>query len=266
MPRGPRCVPQETLPCGPHLFPLRPRRGPRGRGAGPAAPSALPSRPPTAPSLAGVGGERRFCAVSRSDLAPGLPGLLYPTLPERQRSDPNGPRPRVGTPRGRLPLRAARLLPHQPRGPRRRAAGASRAASPPPRSTGAELVALGTRIKMQICIPVLSLPSSFSVISPGTPHSPAAPKCPCSWGPMAQGLRNKGRGLHVPPGKHWLSCWPAARADLTSALPLASGSHRPPKDCGGPRFQGRTARNLNPRSRQNARVGPSAGTRQSHRV
>lgn len=193
MPGGPRCVPQETLPRGPHLFPLRPRRGPRGRGAGPAAPSALPSRPPTAPSLAGVGGERRFCAVSRPDLAPGLPGLLYPTLPERQRSDPDGPRPRVGTPRGRLPLRAARLLPHQPRGPRRRAAGASRAASPPPRSTGAELVALGTRIKMQICIPVLSLPSSFSVISPGTPHSPAAPKCPCSWGPMAQGLRNKGK-------------------------------------------------------------------------
>lgn len=90
-------------------------------------------------------------------------------------------------------FRSAQLLPHQPRGPRRRAAGASRAASPPPRSTGAEIVALGTRIKMQICIPVLSLPSSFSVISPGTPHSPAAPKCPCSWGPMAQGLRNKGK-------------------------------------------------------------------------
>lgn len=174
-------------------IPAEAQAGAEGTGRG-ACRALRPSQP--SPDSAFLGRRRRretiLCRF-QSDLAPGLPGLLYPTLPERQRSDPNGPRPRVGTPRGRLPLRAARLLPHQPRGPRRRAAGASQAASPPPRSTGAELVALGTRIKMQICIPVLSLPSSFSVISPGTPHSPAAPKCPCSWGPMAQGLRNKGK-------------------------------------------------------------------------
>lgn len=188
--RGGRGVPQETLPCGPHLSPLRPRRGPRGRGAGPAAPSAVPRQ--TAPSLAGVGGERRFCAVSRSDLAPGLPGLLYPTLPERRRSDPHGPRPRAG--RHGAAFRSAQrgrfLISHAGRGDARRGV-ASR--EPPPRSTGAELVALGTRIKMQICIPVLSLPSSFSVISPGTPHSPAAPKCPCSWGPNGSGAQEQGK-------------------------------------------------------------------------
>lgn len=90
--------------------------------------------------------------------------------------------------------------------------GRQKPRAPSPRSTGAELVALGTRIKMKIRIPILSLPLSFSVIFLGTSSPPRSAHAPGD-----QGLRGSGtveRGLHVPPRKRWLSCWATARTTL----------------------------------------------------
>lgn len=65
--------------------------------------------------------------------------------------------------------------------------GRQKPRAPSPRSTGAELVALGTRIKMKIRIPVLSLPLSFSVIFLGTPP----PEVPMLLGTKGSGAQEQ---------------------------------------------------------------------------